>query len=117
MSPEVENGKMTELVHNTSSNLDLYLTGFVFSTCLHIFIDELVPGSLATWLEHATPNLRDCWSHFIDGWGRLRIFLCLFVFSFQIICMVLLKIYEWFVGMLLGFRGRNVLLLTTWSSQ
>ena len=51
VSPEVENGKMTELVHNTSSNLDLYLTGFVFSTYLHIFIDELVPVLLVHLLH------------------------------------------------------------------
>ena len=50
-SPEVETVKMTELVHNTSSNLDLYLTGFVFSTCLHIFIDELVPVLLVHLLH------------------------------------------------------------------
>ena len=52
-----------------------------------------------------------CWR------GEVENFLMFVVFAFQIICMVLLKIYEWFIGMLLGFRGRNVLLLTTWSSQ
>ena len=100
LSPNnVKNGQLIELVYNISSNLDkLGIPDLLFLTFCSVdlfagFYRGISPGatgsfatgatyleSTKTWMEHANPNLRGHWSHFIAGGIGEK--LCFYVYCF-----------------------------------